>query len=124
MLVAEDDVVNQKVAVGLLEGRGYRVEVVADGRQALEALTSRDYAVVLMDCHMPEMDGYEATREIRRREGGGHHTPVIAMTTSTVEPDRERCLSAGMDDYLSKPLEPVHVNAVLEYWIGLPDRSQ
>jgi CheY-like chemotaxis protein len=123
VLVAEDDVATQNVAVQLLERRGYDVEVVPNGRQAVEAVTEGEYAVVLMDCHMPEMDGYEATEEIRRREEQGQRTPVIAMTASAMEDDRERCLAAGMDDYLSKPLEPVHVNAVLEYWIGLPDEA-
>jgi CheY-like chemotaxis protein/HPt (histidine-containing phosphotransfer) domain-containing protein len=121
VLVAEDNVVNQKVALRMVENRGYEVEVVPDGLHALEAVTHGDYAVVLMDCHMPVMDGYEATREIRRREGSARRTPVVAMTSSVMEGDRERCLAAGMDDYLSKPLEPVHVNAVLEYWIGPPN---
>ena len=105
----------------LLVKRGYRVDVVPDGRQAVEAVKTGGYAAVLMDCHMPEMDGYEATREIRRHEGDARRTPVIAMTTGAMEADRDKCIEAGMDDYLSKPLEPVHVNAVLEYWIGVPD---
>ncbi len=121
VLVAEDNVVNQKVALRMVENRGYAVEVVSDGLRALEAVIHGEYAVVLMDCHMPLMDGYEATREIRRREGSARHTPVVAMTASVMDGDRERCLSAGMDDYLSKPLEPVHVNAVLEYWVGPPN---
>ena len=112
---------NQKIAMRMLVKRGYRVDVVPDGRQALEAVKSGGYAAVLMDCHMPEMDGYEATREIRRHEGDTRRTPVIAMTTGAMEADRDRCIEAGMDDYLSKPLEPVHVNAVLEYWIGVPE---
>jgi two-component system sensor histidine kinase/response regulator len=121
VLVAEDNVVNQRIVARLLEKRGYDVVLVPDGRQAVEAVTKRQYAAVLMDCHMPQMDGYEATRQIRRHEGSTRHTPVIAMTASAMEGDRDRCLAAGMDDYLSKPLEPVHVNAVLEYWIGGPD---
>jgi two-component system sensor histidine kinase/response regulator len=121
VLVVEDNVVNQKVALRMVQNRGYEVEVVPDGLHALEAVTHGEYAVVLMDCHMPVMDGYEATREIRRREGTARRTPVVAMTSSVMEGDRERCLAAGMDDYLSKPLEPVHVNAVLEYWVGPPN---
>ena len=121
VLVAEDNVVNQKIALRMLVKRGYRVDVVPDGRQALEAVKGGGYAAVLMDCHMPEMDGYEATREIRRHEGDARRTPVIAMTTGAMEADRDRCIEAGMDDYLSKPLEPVHLNAVLEYWIGVPE---
>jgi two-component system, sensor histidine kinase and response regulator len=121
VLVAEDNVVNQKIALRMLVKRGYRVDVVPDGRQALAAVRGGGYAAVLMDCHMPEMDGYEATREIRRHEGDGRRTPVIAMTTGALEADRDRCIEAGMDDYLSKPLEPVHVHAVLEYWIGVPE---
>jgi CheY-like chemotaxis protein len=124
VLVAEDNAVNQKVALRMVQNRGYEVEIVPDGLHALEAVTHAEYAVVLMDCHMPVMDGYEATREIRRREGSARRTPVVAMTSSVMEGDRERCLAAGMDDYLSKPLEPVHVNAVLEYWIGPPNGAK
>jgi CheY-like chemotaxis protein len=117
LLVAEDNEINQVVVARMLEKQGYGVEVVPDGKRALEALGRDHYAAVLMDCHMPRVDGYEATRTLREREGSERHTPVIAMTASAMEGDRERCLAAGMDDYLSKPLEPHQVIAMLERWV-------
>lgn len=117
ILVVEDNVINQKVTVQFLEKLGYRADVVAGGAEALNALASIDYAAVLMDCRMPDMDGFEATRQIRSRERGtGHHTPIIAMTASAMEGDRERCLAAGMDDYLSKPLHLEGLEAALTRW--------
>jgi two-component system sensor histidine kinase/response regulator len=113
VLVVEDQLVNQRVAVGLLERRGLLVEVAGDGRRALEMHAARPYAAIFMDCQLPEIDGYEATAEIRRREGSGRRTPIIAMTAHALKGDRERCLGAGMDDYLSKPLRPADIDAVL-----------
>jgi PAS domain S-box-containing protein len=104
VLVAEDSPVNQIVAARTLERCGCRAEVAADGRQALEMLAIHTYDAVLMDCQMPGMDGYQATAELRRRENGGHHTPVIAVTAHAMEGDRKRCLTAGMDDYITKPI--------------------
>ena len=117
LLVAEDNEINQVVVARMLEKQGYGVEVVSNGERALEALGRDHYAAVLMDCHMPQVDGYEATRTLREREGSKRHTPVIAMTASAMEGDRDRCLAAGMDDYLSKPLEPHQVIAMLERWV-------
>jgi CheY-like chemotaxis protein len=118
VLVAEDNPVNQKVAVRMLEKLGHRADVAANGREALDALARIPYAVVFMDFQMPEMDGIEATIELRRREGTGHHTPVIAMTAAAMPGDRARCLEAGMDDYIAKPVRPAELAAALERWVG------
>ena len=117
VLVAEDSPVNQIVAVAALERCGCTVDVVGDGRQALKALSAQRYDAVLMDCQMPEMDGYEATTELRRREDGDHHTPVIAMTAHAMDGDREKCLEAGMDDYISKPMRREQLIETLRRWI-------
>ncbi|GAC1531270.1 MAG: hypothetical protein NVS3B12_06980 [Acidimicrobiales bacterium] len=118
VLVVEDNAINQMVAVGILEQLGYSSEVVGDGIEALEALERAPFAAVLMDCQMPDLDGYNATLEIRRREGESHHTPIIAMTAGAVEGDRERCLAAGMDDYIAKPVKPAEVDAALARWVS------
>jgi CheY-like chemotaxis protein len=117
VLVAEDSPVNQIVAARALERCGCRAEVVADGREALRSLEARHYDAVLMDCQMPVMDGYAATVELRRRETFERHTPVIAMTAHAMEGDRERCLAAGMDDYVSKPMRHADLAEALIRWI-------
>jgi PAS domain S-box-containing protein len=115
VLVAEDNVVNQRVAVGLLARRGHTTTVVANGREALKAFESASFDVVLMDVQMPEMGGLEATAAIRSRESGtGRHVRIVAMTAHAMNGDRERCLSAGMDGYLSKPVDPAMLYAVIE----------
>jgi len=117
-LVVEDNPINQMVAEGVLGELGFSADLVANGLEALAALEATTYAAVLMDCQMPVMDGYDTTAAIRRREGAGRHTPILAMTASAVEGDRERCLASGMDDYLSKPVRPDHVRAALDRWVG------
>ena len=104
LLVAEDNLVNQKVAVAMLSGAGYRVDTVLNGAAAVEAAAKHPYTAVLMDCQMPELNGYEATAAIRAQEGADRHTPIIAMTAGIRAEDRDRCMSAGMDGYLAKPV--------------------
>jgi CheY-like chemotaxis protein len=111
ILLAEDDAVNQKVALWQLEKMGYKADVVATGRQALEALGRVPYDVVLMDGRMPEMDGYEATRRLR---ANGHTVHIIAMTASAMQGDRDACLKAGMDDYICKPVGIDELKAAIE----------
>jgi CheY-like chemotaxis protein len=117
VLVVEDNVVNQKVAVRLLEKLGCRVDVAANGLEAVELLAELAYDLVFMDCQMPEMDGFEATRTIRQREASsGHHVPIIAMTANAMQGDSEQCLAAGMDDYLSKPVSFEALAAAARKW--------
>ena len=119
VLLAEDNAVNQKLAVKLLEKLGCRVDVAANGREALAMCQAVPYDIVFMDCQMPEMDGYEAARMIRREESG-RHTPVIALTANSMPGDREECLRAGMDAHLSKPIRPEELADALARWLPAP----
>ncbi|HEY0831651.1 MAG TPA: response regulator [Candidatus Dormibacteraeota bacterium] len=121
VLVVEDNAANLKVTVRMVERLGYRADVAANGAEAVNILKGLQYDAVLMDCQMPEMDGYEATRLIRADEAAGRHLPIIAMTAAALAGDRERCLAAGMDDYISKPVKLHVVAALLERWIALPN---
>ena len=119
VLVAEDNHVNQIVAKKMLEKLGCRVDVASNGKEAVQFLDEATYDIVFMDCQMPEMSGYEATREIRRREEGiEQHIPIIAMTAHVMGKAREACLEAGMDDYVSKPVNPEVLKDILKRWLG------
>jgi signal transduction histidine kinase/DNA-binding response OmpR family regulator len=119
VLLVEDNLVNQTLAVRLLEKRGYIVSVAGDGRQALATLKKEEFEVVLMDVQMPEMDGFEATAAIRETERStGKHIPIIAMTAHALKGDQDRCLSAGMDAYLSKPIRTIELFATIEKVLG------
>jgi signal transduction histidine kinase/DNA-binding response OmpR family regulator len=121
ILLVEDNPVNREVAVGMLESLGCVAHAAADGSIALEAINNDSYDAVLMDCQMPVMDGLTATAELRRREqnAGGARLPIIALTANTMEGDRERCLAAGMDDFLSKPFSQQQLAAMLKRWLAL-----
>ena len=138
ILVVEDNAVNQKLAVRLLEKMGYRADIAANGVEAIAAIERIPYAAILMDCQMPEMDGFEATKIIRGRETNHSlagrlsladsslhvfstlaiRIPIIAMTANAMQGDQERCLESGMDDYISKPIKPELLKTTLQRWLS------
>ena len=115
----EDNVTNQNVALSILEKIGCQADTVANGLEALESLKVIDYDLVLMDCQMPEMDGYEATRAVRSQKSAARNrdVPIVAMTAQAMGGDRQRCLDAGMDDYISKPVQPQNLARVIAKWL-------
>jgi two-component system, sensor histidine kinase and response regulator len=135
VLVVEDNLINQKLTVRILEKLGYQSDVVENGQEALVALARGSYALVLMDCQMPVVDGFEATKLVRQREAADHesaasdssktyHMPIVALTANAMRGDRERCLAAGMDDYLTKPVRKDDLKGVLDRWIPLSVHPQ
>ena len=116
ILVAEDNQVNQQVATGLITKLGHRVDIAANGREAVEAICNLPYDLILMDVQMPEMDGFEATAAIRRLNGGRADVPIIAMTANAMEGDPQKCLAAGMDDYIAKPVDRRKLANAIGYW--------
>ncbi|HSB05219.1 MAG TPA: response regulator, partial [Thermodesulfobacteriota bacterium] len=120
VLVVEDNLVNQKVVVRMLEKMGCRVNVAGNGFEAVKRVGQSTYDLIFMDCQMPEMDGYEATAEIRRIKNNSKRTPIIAMTAHTMPGDREKCLQAGMDDYISKPIKKETLSEILQKWTVWP----
>ena len=124
VLLAEDNLVNQKVAMIMLKKLGLDADVVANGLEALDALVGVAYDLVLMDCQMPEMDGFEATHRIRERERGTRRIPIVAMTANAMVGDREQCLEAGMDDHIPKPVRIEELKRILARWLpagAMPD---
>jgi two-component system sensor histidine kinase/response regulator len=119
ILLVEDNVINQQVALGILQIQGYEVTVTNNGKEALDACGQADFDLILMDCHMPEMDGFEATMEIRKREqtSSSKRLPIIALTANAMAQDREECLNAGMDDHLSKPFSMQTMHEMLQRWM-------
>ena len=116
VLVVDDNAVNRMVAAEMLRKRGCRVEVAKNGQEAVDAAAAEPFAVILMDCHMPIMDGYEATRAIRASENGGPRAAIVAMTSDTVDSVRDACFDAGMDDYLAKPVTGEALGDAIERW--------
>lgn len=117
ILVVEDNLVNQKVMMVLLELFNLQAELASDGFEALEAVKKKDFSIILMDCHMPGMDGFDATSEIRKYEQEvGHYTPIIAVTALAMAGDRQRCIAAGMDDYITKPIDRELLRTKIGYW--------
>ncbi len=126
LLLVEDNVINQTVAVTMLRKiKGFNVVIANNGREALETLSKGTFDLILMDCHMPGMDGFEATRTIRRQEAGtGVHLPIVALTANAMEMDRQACLEAGMDDHLSKPFSRIQLEGILKRWLPATPATQ
>jgi CheY-like chemotaxis protein len=118
ILLVEDDDVNQRYVLRVLQRNGFNADLAIDGRRAVDAVMKSEYDLVLMDVQMPRMDGLEATAQIRFREGSNRHTPIVGLTANALPGDRERCLAAGMDDYLSKPVSIEQLKNAISHWVG------
>src|SRR5207253_2599240 len=124
VLLVEDNPVNLEVAVGILESCGCQVETATNGVEALDRYADREYSLIFMDCQLPGMDGFEATAAIRKQETDpNRRVPIVALTASAIEGDREQCLAAGMDDYLPKPFTTEQMRSVLATWLKVPQRD-
>jgi CheY-like chemotaxis protein/HPt (histidine-containing phosphotransfer) domain-containing protein len=123
LLVVDDSTINQQVALGLLAELGYEADAVGSGLEALETINQRPYAVVFMDCQMPAMDGFDATRQIRAQEPSGWRMPIVAMTADARTETRTRCFSAGMDEFISKPIRTRDLAMALQRWAPVPQRT-
>jgi len=118
ILIVEDTLQNQRLLKSMLNRLGYKADAVHNGQEALDLLAKQAYDLVLMDCKMPVLDGYEATRRLRQMESEGAHTIVIGVTANAMDGDREQCLEAGMDDYLSKPFRLQEITDLIQKWLG------
>ena len=118
LLYVEDDLATREELAQILEIWLGRVQVASNGQEAVAAHERSRYPLIFMDCQMPEVDGFEATALIRKMEGRSAHTPIVAMTANSMQGDRERCLEAGMDDYVAKPVRPKDLQSVLDTWLG------
>jgi CheY-like chemotaxis protein len=124
VLLVEDNPVNLEVATGILESFGCKVATATNGKEALEIYASGEFSLIFMDCQMPEMDGFEATAEIRKQDAkDGRRVPIVALTASAIDGDRERCLAAGMDGYVTKPFTAEQMRATLAAWLGRSARG-
>lgn len=121
VLLVEDNEVNRKVATRMLSKLQLEVDIAVNGLEAVQKATQTAYDLILMDCQMPEMDGYEATRTLRQQ---GVQTPIVALTANALDGDREKCLACGMDDYLSKPIQADKLRQTLAYWLGNAPQQQ
>ena len=123
ILVVEDYPDNRDLLLFMLDTLSYQADTVTNGREALDILAQQQYDIILMDCQMPELDGYQATQQIRQREGQEKHTVIIGLTANAMAGDRQKCLDAGMDDYISKPINLANLSSVLEKWLEVSQKS-
>lgn len=121
ILVVEDNVVNQKIVLGMLRSLGFQADLAVNGAEALVVVGAQDFDLVFMDCQMPEVDGYEATRRIRVLENAQRRLPIVAMTANVMAGDEEKCFEAGMDEFLPKPVRIQALDAVLRKWLVVRD---